>query len=111
MVQSDDPLTSGMVNNGVCGSIVNEMLDVEVPLPEAFYSVGESHWGGCGCLGTTRLSNNIQGFALGFRGKFTLLECVFGCMKITLQVKYYAAIVFHNWMAEMLILKNNYLVY
>ena len=38
-------------------------------MPEEFYMFGETHWGGCGCFGSTNSpsTNVLMGISLGFK--------------------------------------------
>ena len=36
-------------------------------MPEEFYMFGETHWGGCGCYGSTGNDERVKGIALGIK--------------------------------------------
>jgi Mg-chelatase subunit ChlD len=57
----------GWYNDGpVCHQMNRRLQNCDDVMPEKYYMCGETHWGGCGCFGSTN-GKDMKGMALGFK--------------------------------------------
>ena len=50
-----------------CNNMLANLKNAENDIPESFYMFGETHWGGCGCIGGSYGDSRVAGVALGFK--------------------------------------------
>ena len=61
---------TGWSSNNVfpfCNRMLSELRNSASNIPTDFFMFGETHWGGCGCLGASYNDNRVKGVALGFK--------------------------------------------